>query len=393
MTFPPWSRSCRTVLAGCLAALAATAAMSAPAELPVDQLTVTKLPAADANRVYISDPTMGHLVDGRLHVVDGNTMRYLGMLGMGFAGQSALSTDKRELYVASTYHSRLQRGTRTDVIEAYGSDDLTFKYEIEIPPKHAEALQIRGLLTPTPDGRFLLVQNATPATSVTVVDLQQKRVAAEIATPGCWGVIPWPQQPRRFSAVCGDGTLATFELDDKGAQAKRTVSTAFFDPDKDPIFMHFEPVGNRLYFVSYHGQVYGMELADPGPKFDAPWLLVPAADKKNGWQPGGYQLFTIRPDGKRLYVGMHDHASEGSHKTPAKQIWVYDLATHQRIARTPGYGSISMSVSRSDQPRLFVLDGEHNALLSFDIVNERGLQKPLNRLDNLGETPVHVELH
>lgn len=230
----PTSRKLPSRWAGwCLAAaLTQTLAPPAHAELPVDQPSVAKLPPVDAYRIYLADPVMPHLVDGRTYVVDGKTLRFLGLMGSGYAGSTALSRDGKTFYVATTYYSRLVRGTRVDVVEAHRTDDLSYLYEIEIPSRQAQSLPMRALLTTTADDRFLLVQNATPATSVTVVDLQAQRVATEIATPGCYGVIAWPSQARRFSSVCGDGKLATYDLDDKGVLAASSVSEPSSTPTR-----------------------------------------------------------------------------------------------------------------------------------------------------------------
>ena len=61
-----------------------------------------------------------------------------------------------------------RRGERVDVLEVWDSETLAFKYEVVLPPKRAQALNYRGLVRPTGDGRFVLVQNATPATNSTV---------------------------------------------------------------------------------------------------------------------------------------------------------------------------------------------------------------------------------
>ncbi len=373
----------------CLAAAWALAS-AAQAQLPNEQITMEKLPPIDANRIYLSDPTMPHLVDGRTHVVDGNTLRYSGMLGTGFAGLTGLSRDGKTLYVATTYHSRLQRGTRTDVVEVYRADDLVFQHEIEIPPKHVQGLAMRALIATSADDRFLLVQNATPATSVTVVDVQARRAAGEIATPGCYGVLPWPAQPHRFSSVCGDGTLATYSLDEKGASAASKSSEPFFNPDKDPVFMHYQWVDKQLLMVSYLGDVYTMTLDGEQPAFSKPWPMVDAAARRQGWRPGGYQLFAVDPKGERLYVGMHDKGTEGSHKTPAKEIWVFDLKTQKRLARIPGQAAVSMAIGRSDKPRLFVLSGADNRILSYDVAGARPPAKPSARSEPVGETPVYL---
>jgi methylamine dehydrogenase heavy chain len=383
-------RPARLAAWGFAAALAAALVPAARAELPVEQLTVEKLPPIDPYRIYLSDPAMGHLVDGRTHVVDGVHMRYLGMLGTGFAAATTLSRDGQTIFVATTYHSRLQRGTRTDVVEVYRANDLTFQYEIKIPPKRVESLAMRALLATSADDRFLLVQNATPATSVTVVDLQARRAVAEVPTPGCYGVIPWPSQPRRFSSVCGDGTFATFDLDDKGALASSNITGPFFNADKDPVFIHYELVGDRLTFVSYHGNVYTLELTGAKPTAARPWSMLDAAARQQGWRPGGYQLFAIEPRSERLYVGMHDKGAEGTHKTPAKEIWIFDLKKQTRIARMPGQMAVSMNIARSATPWLFVLSGADNRILSFDLSGPKPPTKPLARSEPIGETPVFL---
>lgn len=372
------------------AAPAAGAGVAPPPPLPIEQLAVSKLPAPDAYRLYVGDPSMFHLVDGRVHVVDAKSMRYLGGIGAGFSGISTVSRDGRTLYVATTYHSRLQRGTRTDVVEAYGTDDLGLRYEVEIPPRHVQGLPIKAVIATTADDRFLLVQNATPATSVTVVDTQARKVAAEIALPGCYGVIPWPSQPRRFSAICGDGTMTTVTLDEHGAQAGNTVSAAFFNPDEDPVFMHHEFVGDTLHLVSYHGVVHELAFAGDAPAQTLTWPLVDASARRQDWRPGGYQLFAIDRRAGRLYVGMHDHGKEGSHKTPAKEIWVFDLATHRRIARWPGQGAIAMTALPADPARLVLLRASDNRLLGIDLVGDRAPRKPDLGSEPVGDTPVYL---
>jgi len=243
------------------------------------------------------------------------------------------------------------------------------------------------------DGRFLLVQNATPATSVTVVDLQARKTASEIPTPGCWGVIPWPDQPRRFSSVCGDGTLATFDIDDTGALAKRSASAKFFDADADPMFMHYDMLGTKAYFVTYHGKAQAIDLSGDAPRFDAPWTFVDAASARQEWRPGGFALFAIEPASGKLIVGMHSHGKEGSHKNPAEQLWVIDLKTHQRVARAPGHMALSMALTHGDKPQLMVLNGADNTLMAFDATAARGLEKPLVKSKPVGETPVYLETH
>lgn len=373
--------------------LLCAAAPWAWAELPVESARIVQLPAQDAYRVYLGDPVMGHLVDGRTHVVDGNTMQYLGMVDAGYAGASALSRDGKQLYVAATYYDRLTHGTRTDVVEIHDTADLSLRGEIVIPSKHAQSLPMKALLATSADDRYLLVQNATPATSVTVVDLAAKKVLLEIANPGCYGVIPWPDQPLRFSSICGDGTLATYGWTEQGQPTQPLKPLAFFDPDKDPVYVHYELDGKRLLLLSYLGQVHELTLDGEQPAAGRGRNLIDAAARKQHWRPGGFQVFALEPRSQRLFVGMHRNGAEGSHKNPADEIWVVELASGKRQARVPGHMALGMTMAKTDRPRLFVLSAKDNRLLSFDIP-ARAIRaetfRPARTSAPMGETPVYL---
>lgn len=364
---------------------------AARAELPVEQNRIEPLAPANATRIYLTDPVMPHLVDGRVLVIDGEKMKRLAVIGSGFSALTTLSPDRQWLYVATTYHSRLQRGTRTDVVEVYRTDDLTFSHEIEIPAKHAQGLPIKALAQTSADGRFLLIQNATPATSVTVVDTQARKVTAEIANPGCWGAIPWPKQSTRFSSICGDGTVQTFDLTAEGTPAGAKRSARFFDPDKDPVYMHYSfgsSAGSTLTMLSFYGTVQRITLDGDGPSFAPPWNFLSDADRRQGWRPGGFQVFEVVGD--KLVVGMHAKGAEGTHKNPAEQLWTIDLATKKRVARTPGFGTLSMTQTREASPKLVLLNALDNTLRVMD---PGKLAKPLRVSEPMGETPVYLETH
>ena len=110
-----WSRFSLIVAMGFLSG--AYAASAVGADQTFETLSVAKMPAATPHRIYISDIAMSHIVDGRLHVIDGDALKYLGMIATGYAGNSTLSVDRQELYVATTYYSRLSRGERSDVVD------------------------------------------------------------------------------------------------------------------------------------------------------------------------------------------------------------------------------------------------------------------------------------
>lgn len=360
------------------------------ADFVPEQLTVRPLPAGNAHRIYVSDPVLNHLVDGRLHVLDGDSLKYLGVISTGFAGFGTHSPDRGKIYVATTYYSRLTRGERTDVVEIYDAGSLKFETEIPIPPVHAQGLAYKGLIRASGDGRWLFVQNATPATSVTVVDLTGRKFAGEIDLPGCWTVLPSARDPRKFSTLCGDGTVLTVTLDAEGKAATQKREARLFDPDADPIFVQAESDGDRHLFVSFLGKVHAVDLGSDAPRVEAPWSLLGPADVKQGWRPGGYQLIAWHRKSGRLFVAMHPKGREGSHKNPATEIWVFDLATQKRIARLPGANAIAITVSQDERPLLFAIDGATMQLVSFDA----GAKPKLRQRAALPfESAVQIETH
>jgi methylamine dehydrogenase heavy chain len=355
-----------------------------------ETLTVEKLPAATPQRIYLSDVAITHIVDGRLHIIDGDRLKYLGVIATGYAGNATLSVDRSQIYVATTYYSRLSRGERTDVVDVHDATTLEHRGEIAIPPRHAQALPYKGLIRPSSDGRWLFVQNATPASSVTVIDLAARKSVSEVATPGCWIVIPSQSAGNRFSTLCGDGTLQTITLSESGAFKSRAASARFFDPESDPLFVTADNVGDRHYFVSFKGMLHAADLSAEAPQLERPWSLVAGGEQRQSWRPGGYQVMAIHRKSERLFVAMHPGGKEGSHKDPAKEIWVFDLKQKKRLSRLPAQNAISIAVSQADSPKLFAIDGLKMALAAFDAGAKPRL---LGRMEQVGEVPTLLELH
>lgn len=366
------------------------AAKAVPPELPAETLTVT--PALQANeRVYVADVAISHIVDSRIRVFDAKAGKLLGMVSTGYVGNFALSAKADEMYVATSYLARGSRGERTDVLEVHDTATLGFKHEILLPPRRAQALNYRGLVRPTANGRFVLVQNATPATSITVVDLPQRKVVGEIATPGCWGILPAAGHPARFSMLCGDGKVATVTLDEAGQAADRQVSEPLFDADRDAWFHHAENVGDRYWFLSFNGRVTELDLGGPVAKLQGQPFAMTGAAGTAGWRPGGYQPFAVDPAGKFVVAAMHDKGVEGSHKRPARQLWVFDLASGKRVATVPGRGAVSLTFSHNGQ-RLHSLNGENGELVVWQW-SGAGALKPGLTIKRAGETAIQLESH
>ena len=68
---------------------------------------------------------------------------------------------------------------------------------------------LRRLLTD--DERFLLIYNFTPAQSVSVVDIGERKFVGEVETAGC--ALVYPTGRRSFFSICSDGALLVMTLD------------------------------------------------------------------------------------------------------------------------------------------------------------------------------------
>ena len=224
----------------------------------------------------------------------------------------------------------------------------------------------------TPDGRFVLMLNLTPATSVTAVDLDGKKVAGEIQTPGCSEILILGD--RQFASVCADGSMLTTDFDDsaKTTSQKRTAK-AFFDVEKDPVFQLPAMIDKKAYFVSYHGMVYPMDLsASPAEPGDT-WSMLSDAEKKDGWRPGGWQPVAGYAPGHLIFVLMHQ-GGEWTQKSAGPEVWVYDVNDHKRVARIPmPLQSNAIRVSQDDNPLLFALVTSDSKLQIFSALKGRYL--------------------
>ena len=269
-----------------------------------------------------------------------------------------LVSDKRpEVYVADTVWSRGVRGTRTDFITIYDTKTLNPIGEIVLPgTKRALITAMEGLIAFTDEQRMALVFNFTPASSVTVVDLVNRKPLGEIDIPGC--SLVYPTGARGFSTLCSSGTLLTVRLDANGAVAGRSESKAFNPLDTDPLFTGSATLAGVRYFPSLHGRVQPIDMKADDVKVLPDWPLVTAADAGGSWRPSGWQLIAS-DDQKLLYVLMQADAHEGTHKDPANEIWVFNAATKTRVKRLRlvRAGS-SIALTHSAEPLLLVQAGE-----------------------------------
>jgi len=359
-------------LAACLPAV--VLATTTPPPLAPEHIGVEKLPARSAHWAYLLDVSWNNYIDERVYVYDGDAGRLLGMMDLGYFGNFAESPDGKTSALAATYWSRGSHGTRTEVLEWIDNQTLKPRGELVLPAKRAQV----GAITPfnlaySADGRFLYSTNLTPTASVSVVDVAKNAAVAEIDTDGCVQAIP--SALHRFSAICENGRLLTVTLDETGQEAARALSEPFFDVDADPVFVQAVPTPTGLTFISFLGDVHAVDLSGAAPRFDAVGSVTSGKDRGR-WRPGSQQMLAFNAPLHRLYVLMH-RGGPGSHKDAASEIWVFDVASHQRVARWPLHvaahgGAIAVLATRDAQPLLYVAT-EKSALLVLDARSGRVL--------------------
>ena len=357
-----------------LIALTACRGSFALAQMPPEEgVKVRELPLAGPHWVFVMNPFSGTLEVTSVFAIDGDSLQVLGEMTGGVVSAFAIAPDHKQFYMADTYYSRGSRGVRTDVLTIYDAHHLEPVGEVILPTKRQLSIPDSSQLTVTPDGRFVLVANLTPATSVTVVDILNRSVAGEMETSGCAEVLI--AGPRRFASMCSDGSMMTTDFDDNGkATAQKRTAKPFFDIEKDPVFGVPARVDDEAYFVSYHGMVYPMALGSNPAAAGQKWSLLSASDKQAGWLPGGYQPVSANAAKGLMFVLMHPGGGEWTHKNPGTEVWVYDVKEQKRVDRIVlPHEANSIMVSQDAAPTLFALSAMPGMMQTFSALDGKYL--------------------
>ena len=349
--------------------------------------SVTTLPdTPHPHWVWVYDMAADSMPDGRAYLYDGDTARLLGMLSTGYSFNALnIPGHYRELYSAETYYSRTTRGERTDVVSIYDPFLLTPLAEVEIPAKRASTLPRLADSALTDDDRFMAVFNLTPAASLSIVDVTQRRFAGEVMTSGC--TMAYGAGDRRFFALCSDGSVLLVTLDETGKQAGTQKSEPFFNPLEDPILEAGVRHGDTWYFMSVLGKVYPVAITTDGPTFPDTWWYLDEQDKKANWRIGGMHPVALHNGRQHLYLVMHQ-GDFYTYENPGPEIWVYDLATQKKINRiTTRQSSLSIAVSQDDNPLLYAITEDLSAMDIYDASTGEFLRSAAE----LGITPFLLE--
>jgi methylamine dehydrogenase heavy chain len=335
--------------------------------------TVT-IPQAEVPSVSTLGPVQPHWIfvnrgsgqDGT-RIFDGDTGKMKAMVNM--YGQDSFAFDPlgKNFYVAQTIWSKLDRGTRQDMLLVYDVSTLKLVSEIAIPGRMLIGNRTHNLVI-TSDGKRALIYNMQPSSSVNVVDLDKRAFERKIELPGCATMLT--NTINGFSALCSNGTLATVAMG--GEKPGITRSPAFFSATEDPIFdtSIVDPKTGKATLLSYSGLITTVTLGAK-PKIDAAWSIQQAAGMRKDtstplamdvkWMPGGRQPIAVHHASGRVYTLMH-MGEYWSMWDPALEIWVLDGNTHKLIGRHVLADEIkgklvNIAVSQDSDPQIYVSDG------------------------------------
>ncbi|UJF24227.1 hypothetical protein L0B52_07780 [Suttonella sp. R2A3] len=347
-----------------LAVLAILSAAFAQAEIAPEKLKVVQTLPADYPEqwVFAHDGAFFHMSNGHYMVLDPaaetGPEQYKGMVDASFISSFAQSNKRNEFYVIETFYSRGSRGERTDVVTIYDPATLSPKGEIVLPedklrmnsmPERYSALLVN-------DDKHLVITNMSPATSVTVVDVEARSVTDVQPTPGC--VLNYPTGRSNFSSLCVNGSFASYHVDDQGKASAVSQGDSFFSPMDNPIFEKPVIIGSQAYFIAFDGKVYNVDLSGEAAVLGETWSLLNEEDKAAGYRPGGWQL-NAQDDNGLFYVLMHPEGYEGSHKDGGPELWVYDANKQERVNKiTLETWGVSVAATHGENPYLLVTNAE-----------------------------------
>jgi methylamine dehydrogenase heavy chain len=385
-----------------LAALASAAPAIAQGQTngiasPIQKISPTgavTIPQAEVPSVGTLDPVQPHWVfvnrgngqDGT-RIFDGDTGKMKGMVNM--YGQDSFAFDPmgRNFYVAQTIWSKLDRGTRQDMLLVYDVKSLKLTSEIAIPGRMLIGNRTHNLVI-TADGRRALVYNMQPSSSVNVVDLDKRAFESKIELPGCATMLT--NTINGFSALCSNGTMATVAMGE--GKPVITRSARFFSATEDPIFdtSILDAKTGKATLMSYSGLITPVALGAT-PTIGAAWSLQQAAGMRKGtytpmdvnWMPGGRQPIAVHHASGHIYVLMH-MGEYWSEYEPAQEIWVLDGNTHKLIGRHALADElkdklVNIAVSQDSDPQVYASDGSGNTF----VLDAQTLEKK-KKIDNSG---------
>ena len=354
-----------SLLAGTLASVHAKPAFAETVVPEAEEPGVMTLEPPKASWFYVR----GGWGSAGSSIFDAGTGKMVGMVNTSRDSDMAIDPAGKFYYVAETMWSKVNRGTRQDLVSVYDSKTLKLISEIPTPGR----LIVGGFTTNfvlTDDGKTAYDYNFDPASSVNIIDMVKRKFVRAVELPGCAGMIPNPGVG--FSSLCADGTIATVAI--KGATQDITRTEPFFDAAADPIFSNtvYDRKKKQVVMVSYTGLI---RTASIGGKVEvsAPFSIQEAGGMKPAdvkpldiaWYPGGMQPVALHRPSGTLWVLMHK-GEYWSHKEGAEEIWGVDLATKKLVKRIPVEGEPGNIQITQDDAAMIMVNSYKGKVLVID---------------------------
>jgi methylamine dehydrogenase heavy chain len=331
-------------------------AQTTPPALPAETSDVATLTPAGPHRVFV----MGPPTVGGANVIDADDsgLNVLGLVPVNL-GFLLVNSDASEIYVAETYYSHGNRGTRDDLIAVYDGRTLNLTREIPLPGR-LMVVPKAHVFELSADGRKAYVYDMVPSSRVHIVDLARGTVDKSVDLPGCALAIPYADH--YFGTICGDGTVGAVNAEGVGESAV-AYSKPFFDPNKDPLFESslIDRASGSAWLLSFSGKIFPAKFGAT-VQVGKPWSINEAAGlppaglgvQELAWRPGGSALvMVLHAPTRRLYVLMHT-GTFWTHKQSGTEVWVLDADRHTLLKRINlEEPARSISVSQDASPLLY----------------------------------------
>jgi methylamine dehydrogenase heavy chain len=277
------------------------------------------------NTVFMINAKTGH-VGGTLAVSN-------------FSPAIAPHMDVGRIYAYGSYYSRGLYGDRTDLVVVYDAATASPIAEIDLPhmPAGIGHPGMMGLI----NNKYVGLWNISPATSVSVVDIENLNFVTEVAMPSCSGINP---EGQGWISICGDGTALYIELDANGQVARRIQSAPFFDVFNDFLYDYSVPAADGWMFMSVDGLLRKVKLNGNALEVSEPFNINPitngtrdvngvAFPNDDHWRVAGSQIFAYHDSEALLATVMRDGGGHEVFDKYGTEIWVYNMLTGNRGLR------------------------------------------------------------
>ncbi len=335
-----------------------------------DKPDFAKAPVPDARRMYVLDPAAFEVLT-KVMPVDGNTGAYLGTIDTGLLPIPLPSPKDGTLYIVDTKFGLFSRWDKDDFISIYDPQELKPKEQklIDIPNTRSGAMSHIGGSSISNDGKYIYSYQFAPTNAVVVVDVEQQKTLNTIEVSGCWYV--YPVGEKRFASRCRDGSIVVVTHDDAGKETARVQSKQIHDPVEEPTYNSpaYDQLTGQMYLVSYWGKAFHVDLSGAEPVIGESFDLTTEEERKDNWNPGGWQPIDFHTQSGQLFVLM-DQRAKWAHTSESRFVWVYDVKTKKKVKSIDlSHEAACLAVDRADAPYVYALSSHGRTLDIYDVAS------------------------